>query len=1150
MHDPDVLTERATMLAHAYEQGSDIRLMLKAVELFRMAVDAAPYGNPDREMYLHNLTNALVTLFEANGDLAALREAIQAGREAMSLQPSEASNPSVVSNALGLLHRATEEPKALDEAVRLALLALRLTPAGDRDHPMRLSNLAGLFQMRYLATGDTDAVTDGIETGRAARALARSDHDAMPAILGNMGILLRHRFEIADDPADLTEAHDLTQDAISRLPRRHADRGLYLANLATIFGLRYESDGRRADLDTAFGVCREALALTPTGHPGRPGRLSVYANLRRLGQESTGDAAQLDAAIDTLHAARAQEPRLTRARALVLATLALSLQARYEQRGQIGDLTEAIDAVREALSFTAEGDPERPARLASLGVLLRHQYKRTSRHDLLLEAVEKGRESVAITPPGHRWRVGFLNSLANALLALHTVTGDGYPLAEAIALTRTAAQAARPGTPGRAILLNGLANALLTSYTRTGDLAELAEAIARTEDAIADLPDGHPDLPLYVNNLSNQLRARHERTGDDSDLSRALAAARTAVAATSDGHPLRSGALANLAVCLAGTPATWAEAVAAGRESLTLVPSGHRDRIDRQCTLGRILRSRFEHDGRGEPELREAIAILTEATRTESASPRRALLARRLLAQTLMLAGDREPAMKAYAAAIDQLAQVAPLELTREDRQHGLGELPGLAGEAASVAIANGRPDYALQLLEQARGVLLSEIMVGRGELARLDAHPALANLFRDVRKRLDTVERDDLAGSIGVEPWDAGSRLAARELAERRGALAAEWNEVLTEIRAIRDLDDFLLAPSARKLGEQAAEGPIVVINTSRFRCDALVLTSGGPVRVIELPELTHRALIDQANRFRGAIRRPTASAREILAVLDWMWETAAGPVMAGLDLRPDPVTWPRLWWCPVGEAAFLPWHAAGRHETSPGDTVLDRVISSYTPTIRALRHAREQAATAPGRTLLIAQPETPGADPIPGTLTEVTELAKLLPGSSDTLIGAEATHDTVLRALPAHPVVHLACHGISDWNDPAASRLLLHDHLTRPLTVAAISRQRLPGAELAFLSACSTTVANQRLADEAVHITVAFQLAGFRRVIGTLWKVKDDFAASTATAVYGDLTHKGATPPDPSRAAVALHGAVRELRDQVRRHPGVWAAHIHVGA
>jgi CHAT domain-containing protein len=86
-------------------------------------------------------------------------------------------------------------------------------------------------------------------------------------------------------------------------------------------------------------------------------------------------------------------------------------------------------------------------------------------------------------------------------------------------------------------------------------------------------------------------------------------------------------------------------------------------------------------------------------------------------------------------------------------------------------------------------------------------------------------------------------------------------------------------------------------------------------------------------------------------------------------------------------------------------------------------------------------------------------------------------------------------------------------------PLTVADLNALRLD-AKLAYLAACDSTFTHQLLADEAVHITAAFHLAGFRQVIGTLWPVSDLFAAGISAAVYGRMTGAGSRAPDVSLA------------------------------
>lgn len=143
----------------------------------------------------------------------------------------------------------------------------------------------------------------------------------------------------------------------------------------------------------------------------------------------------------------------------------------------------------------------------------------------------------------------------------------------------------------------------------------------------------------------------------------------------------------------------------------------------------------------------------------------------------------------------------------------------------------------------------------------------------------------------------------------------------------------------------------------------------------------------------------------------------------------------------------------------------------------------------------------------------------------------------------------MHFACHAESSADEASAARLLLADHEDHPLTVREIASLRIPQAELAYLSACDTARGPVKLADEAVHITGAFHMAGYAHVIGTLWSVDDDLAAEVARDIYASLTAHTPSRPDATPAALALHQAVHKIRD---RHPGlpaVWAAHVHVG-
>ena len=67
-------------------------------------------------------------------------------------------------------------------------------------------------------------------------------------------------------------------------------------------------------------------------------------------------------------------------------------------------------------------------------------------------------------------------------------------------------------------------------------------------------------------------------------------------------------------------------------------------------------------------------------------------------------------------------------------------------------------------------------------------------------------------------------------------------------------------------------------------------------------------------------------------------------------------------------------------------------------------------------------------------------------------------------------------------------------------------------------LLLACTTALTRPDLADEAVHITTAFQLAGYPHVIGTLWPINDSLAVEVARKIYDSLVVGAGQPETPS--------------------------------
>jgi tetratricopeptide (TPR) repeat protein len=675
---------------------------------------------------------------------------------------------------------------------------------------------------------------------------------------------------------------------------------------------------------------------------------------------------------------------------------------------------------------------------------------------------------------------------------------------------------------------------------QTGELRDLDEAVEVGRAAIRIAPDTDPaDKAMFLSSFGNTLRARFERNGELRDLDEAVEVGRAAIRIAPDNHPEQARCLSN---------------------------------------LGLALHERFERTGAVE-DLEETLSVLGQAVEVEIAPPWMRVRAAHAAA-SLAASSDPGRAAGLMERAVLMLPEMVPRRLRRGDQQYALGSnTAGLAANATALALddtnvdAQHRALRALRLAEAGRAVLLSQALDTRSDLTDLrNQHPDLAERFSELRELLDQDPDAALTTSGSDRAWGTG---------RERHRLAEELEVLLGRIRACEGFASFGLPPTPEDLIAEAAHGPVVTFNISSYRSDALLLTRHG-ITSCPLPRLTPDTAIAQVNNFYRAWAEATApdgnriaAQRTLRQTLEWLWEAAAEPALSALAALGEAIPpaqdgepLPRVWWAPGGLLGLLPLHAAGFHtepEHAPRRrTVLDRVISSYTPTVRALRHARRhrpQAADG-ARSLIVAMPTTPGHGPLPHVPEEARRIQSLLPrpmqltgpasGSTSFAPNTDtATTAAVLARLPECTIAHFACHGASNRTDPSQSRLLLHDHATTPLTVAALAQVNLERAQLAYLSACSTAnPGNDELLDEVIHLTSAFQLAGFPHVIGTLWPIDDRIAAEVAESFYTHLTTGPPESLDPNQAAAALHHTIRALRDRYPATPSVWAAYLHAGA
>ncbi|MFE9628965.1 CHAT domain-containing protein [Streptomyces sp. NPDC006527] len=921
------------------------------------------------------------------------------------------------------------------------------------------AELADALLHRYDLTADLGSLQEAIVLLRNALAADPADESTLHLLL--VGALIR-RFHSDGDRAGLGEAIDLARHALSRLAPESSNLSAHLTNLAVALDARYEVMGLPADLDEAIGALSRAVDLLPTHHPDAARVIANLAGLLETRARRSGNHQDLDAAIRMLDTAAEISTDEGPWLATVLSGLGKALCTRFRVLGRRDDLDRAVPLHRRAAALAGAG-PMSGLLVANLSDALRLRYLASGAISDLTEAITAARDALALAPQDPDERAVVTLRLAATLQSLFEATGDLTSLNEAIhRLRQVADQPAELPRQGEA--LSSLSAALLLRHQATAAPEDLDEAVHLGFRTVALFRDGQPAFPRTTANLAAALLTRYQLHNDQQDLAAAADLADRAVAASHREAEVLSVASAVHAVRHEsfGETADFDTALSLWKHIVDDDAAPLPVRLDAAAAANglAIYRSQWEH-------------ALTFAEKCLT------LLALDLPARGSLVLGP------------DHLERYA-----------------GVAHDGAACALMLGRPERAVELLEQARSSQWSRLLDLWTDLSRLQqAHPALAERLALIRAQLDapTGPDDDWPSDIGHE-------------------LSGSWAQAIAEVRAIPGFSSFLAPWSFAQLAGASAGGPVVVINISRVRSDALIIERQD-VRVVPLPDAdpeTMRPLTTEyaASRDLAGGRRPPLRSSTV-ELLQRLWSLIVRPVMD--HLVPRQSVRPRVWWCPTKVLAGLPLHAARSNDSN----ALDLVCSSYTPSLRILVEARARSVvgttgSSAQRTLIVADPR-PGSFPLEPLAAAREEALMVQQNMAHTTLLAEheATRATVLALLAEHHSLHFIGHGVADPSQPANSGLALADGL---LTVAEFARLRRPPAGLAFLSACFSGSSGFASRDEAWTPAVALHIAGFRDVIGVADVVTDREAAELARVCYEQLA-RGVHP------AEALNRALRSF-------------------
>jgi len=493
-----------------------------------------------------------------------------------------------------------------------------------------------------------------------------------------------------------------------------------------------------------------------------------------------------------------------------------------------------------------------------------------------------------------------------------------------------------------------------------------------------------------------------------------------------------------------------------------------------------------------------------------------------------------------------------------------------------------GRGEEAFGVLEAARARAMLAMLAERDLVAR-DVPPELER-----ERRVANADHDWTMVALGqLQAADEEERV---QLLAELDTIRQRQDDIRARVRAASPRLADLRYPEPLKLraARQALDPGTLLLEYSLGEENSYLFAVGpGPERLAVYPlAIGEGALREQVTQLRRLIERgqveaglpgDQASREALVESSRSLYSTLIAPAL------PEIGACSRLVIVPDGALHVLPF-AALLDPTAGEDRYLVEekplsVVASATVMAQLEQRRRPRGET---RLVAFGDPRYPQAavegsapvlgsarrsglslDPLPASRLEVESIGRLFGGGVTLWLGEDATEERAKAVGEGVTTLHFATHGFVDERRPLSSGLALSipDQVAEGqdnglLQAWEVFEQVRLDAELVTLSACATALGKEVAGEGILGLTRAFQYAGARTVLASLWSVADESTAELMRRFYSNL--QAGLPKDEAlrqaqieliRGPVELAAAGETSRRPDATHPFYWAAFELVG-
>jgi len=498
--------------------------------------------------------------------------------------------------------------------------------------------------------------------------------------------------------------------------------------------------------------------------------------------------------------------------------------------------------------------------------------------------------------------------------------------------------------------------------------------------------------------------------------------------------------------------------------------------------------------------------------------------------------------------------------------------------------LALGDRPAAFATIERARARSLVELLAERQLDFRSDASTNLLNQ----QKELDQKRSAAYSALAKLDEKKDGAQI--KELQAELARYAVQQRELEAQIRRASPKFASLLYPTPLDLkGAQAAldEGTLLLayyVDEKETHLFAVTKTS---LKVITLP-VGKVGLNKQVEKFRNAVATnrigTTNDGQKLYDILirpaqEWVNQAQRILICSDRPLHVLPFaalvsqTEPNLRYFiedkPLHMIVSMTIYAEMRKQAAAGNAKHEMRLLAFGDAIytkeqaaverqnlrQAAQERKEEGKEKVGSDLEFAYLQRRGLKlpPLPETRKEVEGIAKLYGNSATTKLGQEATKTTAKQESQGYNILHFAVHAWADEQMGLSSGLALSQPEALGWKIEEsdnglwqaweIFEQPRLNADLVVLSACQTGMGQEVQGEGIIGLTRAFQHAGAKSLVVSLWEVSDASTAELMIAFHREF-RRGASKD------VALRKAMEVVRRNPKwRHPFYWSPFILVG-